>query len=87
MAYRVELAPSAQRDLKAVPRQLLPLLRQAILALAEEPRPRGARKVRGQERTWRIRVGRYRILYDVHDDRRLVVVLRVRRREEGTYRL
>ena len=49
-------------------------------------RPAGARKLRGEERAWRIRVGPYRVLYDVRDDRALVVVLKVARRSETTHR-
>ena len=87
MPYRVELAPSARRDLHRIRRQAVERLRVPIQALAADPRPVGARKVRGEERTWRIRVGPYRIVYDIHDDSRLVVVFRVVRRSETTYRL
>jgi mRNA-degrading endonuclease RelE of RelBE toxin-antitoxin system len=43
-------------------------------------------KLQGEEQSWRIRVGPYRVVYGIHDDRALVVVLRVARRSEGTYR-
>ncbi len=56
-----------------------------ILALAEEPRPAGARKLWGQGRAWRVRVGPYRVVYDIHDEQALVVVLKVARRNETTY--
>jgi len=55
-------------------------------ALAENPWPTGARKLRGEECTWRIRVGPYRVVYDIFDDRALVVILKVARRNEQTYR-
>lgn len=86
MAYRVELAPAAQRDLKRLPPEVRARLAGPIQALGEDPRPHGARKLRGEERTWRIRVGPFRVVYDVYDDRSLVVVLRVDRRRETTYR-
>lgn len=57
-----------------------------ILALAENPRPRGVRKIRGTEHCYRLRVGPYRVIYDVLDARQLVVVLGVGRRTESTYR-
>ena len=41
--------------------------------------------MRGQPGTWRVRVGPYRILHDVHDDAALIVVLKVARRSESTY--
>jgi len=57
---------------------------QAIRRLREDPRPRGARKMMGEMRgAWRIRVGDYRIIYDVDDDQRLVVILMVMHRREA----
>ncbi len=84
--YRVELAPSAQRDLRQLPREVQARLEMPILALAENPLPPGVGKLRGEDQTWRIRVGPYRVVYDIHDDRALVVILKVARRSETTYR-
>ncbi|MEX2374645.1 MAG: type II toxin-antitoxin system RelE/ParE family toxin [Dehalococcoidia bacterium] len=86
MAYRVELTPSARRGLRQLPRQVQVRLEVPILALCEEPRPSGVRKLVGQERTWRIRIGPYRIVYDLDGDLVLVVVVGVSRRNEGMYR-
>jgi mRNA interferase RelE/StbE len=86
MPYRVELAPAAQRDLRRLPREFQERLAAPIQALADNPRPPGVRKIRGEERAWRIRVGPFRVVYDIHDDRSLVVVLKVARRRETTYR-
>lgn len=86
MAYRVELTTAAQRDLRHLPRDVQAHLAPATMALANDPRPAGARKVVGQDRTWRIRVGPYRIVYDVDDGRELIMVLLVTRRSETTYR-
>ena len=86
MPYRVEMAPAAQRDLRRLPREIQARLATPIQALAENPRPTGVRKLRGEERTWRIRVGPYRVVYDVHDDRELVVILKFARRSDTTYR-
>ncbi len=86
MAYRVELVPSAQRDLRGLSREVQARLATPIQALAEDPRPSGVRKLRGEERSWRIRVGPYRVVYDIHDDHALVVILKVARRSETTYR-
>ena len=84
--YRVELAPAAQRDLGRLPQELRARLAMPIKALAENPRPPRVRKLRGEERTWRIRIGPYRIVYDIHDDQALVVILKVVRRSETTYK-
>jgi mRNA interferase RelE/StbE len=87
MPCRVELAPAAQRQLRSLPPEVQARLAVSIQALGENPRPIGVRKLRGEDRTWHIRVGAYRVVYDVYDDRELVVVLKVSRRRESTYRL
>jgi mRNA interferase RelE/StbE len=84
--YRVELSSAAQRELRRLPQEVQARLEVPILALAQDPRPSGVLKLRGEERTCRMRVGPYRVVYDIHDDRGLVVVLRVARRSETTYR-
>ena len=86
MRYRVEVAPAAGRDLKRLPRSVHEALQDAITALGDDPWPPGSRKVIGRERSHRIRVGAFRVIYDVFDDERLVVVARVARRTETTYR-
>lgn len=86
MAYRVELAPAAQRDFRRLPTEAQARLTAPIQAQQENPRPSGVRKLRGEESTWRIRVGPYRVVYDIYDERALVVILRVARRNETTYR-
>ena len=86
MPYEVEMAPSAQRDLRRLPSQARNRLVSPIQLLSDNPQPRGVRKIRGQERAWRIRTGPYRIIYDVYDDQQLVVVFKVDRRRETTYR-
>jgi mRNA interferase RelE/StbE len=73
MSYSVGLAESAKRELRALPVELRRRVTAALLGLAEEPRPRGARKLsRGPG--WRLRVGDYRILYTVDDTAKEVVV-------------
>ena len=64
-------------------------LRGAILALADQPRPAGSRKLSGQE-LYRVRIRidgvAWRIIYQVRDEERVVLITRVARRDEGTYR-
>ncbi|HEU4672796.1 MAG TPA: type II toxin-antitoxin system RelE/ParE family toxin [Candidatus Limnocylindrales bacterium] len=83
--WRVEIAPAAERELRRLPRGEAARLRGPILALAREPRPRGVTKIEGSD-FWRLRVGDLRVIYAVDDPRRLVIVLRVARRAESTYR-
>ena len=78
MAYRIELARPAARDAGGIrDRVAKQAIRHAIEALAEEPYPRGAKKLRGHPGLWRIRVGGWRVVYTVEDDRLLVLVLMI----------
>jgi mRNA interferase RelE/StbE len=82
VSYRVEILPAARRQLERLPRNVLERVDRAILALADVPRPRGCQKLRGAEDTYRIRVGDYRILYEVHDDKLVVLVVHVGDRKD-----
>lgn len=90
MAYRVTLRPAAGRELAALRGYAQIALHGAILALGDEPRPRGAIKLAGPLRAWRVRVSilgvPWRIVYQIDDRQGRVRVLRVARRDEGTYR-
>jgi mRNA interferase RelE/StbE len=80
MAYRVVLRRSATRELAGLPQPVRGRVTRALAALAAQPRPPGAKLLSGPDRIWRIRVGDYRILYRVDDDRVVVVVVRIRHR-------
>ena len=88
--YRLEVSPTADRDLQRlkdrIRREDFERLRDAVRRLATEPRPRGVRKIKGAGRAYRIRVGNYRVVYEVYDDENLVLILQVVRRTETTYR-
>jgi len=83
--YRVELAPAAQRQLRRLPPGDAARVRGPILALAVDPRPPGVTKLTGTD-FWRLRVADLRVIYEVDDRVRLIIVLRVARRAESTYR-
>jgi mRNA interferase RelE/StbE len=83
--HRVDLAPAAQRQLRKLPPGVAASLRGPILSLALDPRPPTATKLVGTE-LWRLRIGETRVIYGMDDEMRLVVVLRVARRSESTYR-
>ena len=88
MAYRIELARPAARDAGAIgDRVARQAIRRAIEALAEEPFPRGAKKLRGHPGLWRIRVGGWRVVYTVEDDLLLVLVLMIAARGDVYERL
>jgi mRNA interferase RelE/StbE len=57
-------------------------IREAIEALAVDPRPPGCRKLEGRENAWRVRVGTWRVIYQIEEDRVVVLVVRVAPRGE-----
>ena len=83
--FRVDLAPTAQRQLQRLPPGSAATLRGPILALGLDPRPPGSTKLAGSN-FWRLRVGDMRVIYAIDSDTHLVIVLRVARRSESTYR-
>ncbi len=81
MAYRVFISPSADRVIARLPRETRCRIADRIAALADNPRPPGSVKLTGED-TYRIRVGDYRIIYSIHDDRLVVIVIDVGHRKE-----
>ena len=73
----MEVTERAAKDLASLPRPVLRRIDARILGLGDAPRPQGCRKLRGGEDAWRVRVGDYRILYVVHDARKVVTVARI----------
>lgn len=67
MTYTIVLTKAAERGLVGIPRADQKRIARRIDALAEDPRPDGVRKLQGAEDTYRIRVGDYRVLYEVAD--------------------
>jgi mRNA interferase RelE/StbE len=88
--YRLEVSPAADRDLQRlkgrIRREDFERVRDAVRCLATEHRPHGVRKIKGAGRAYRIRVGNYRVVYEVYDDDNLVLIMQVARRSETTYR-
>lgn len=87
MAYRIDVKPSAARALTELPRPAQRRIARKIDALAKNPRPRGAQKLKGAEDLYRIRAENYRILYQIRDDILLILVVRIGHRREVYRRL
>jgi mRNA interferase RelE/StbE len=81
MTYQVIIKHSAEKELDALPASLHERIAERLLALEENPRPVGSRKLQGQE-SYRLRVGDYRVLYTIDDKAKKVVVLAVGHRRE-----
>lgn len=81
-SYRIEIAISAEKVLLRLPKKNIPAIVEAIKNLAETPYPPGCRKLRGEDNAFRIRVGVYRIIYEVHAFEILVKVLKIGHRKD-----
>lgn len=81
MPYRVLILRRAQRELGDLPTAAYQRVCDAIRSLGSEPRPAGCRKLTGRD-GWRIRVGDYRVIYEVDDSSRTVTVLHVGNRRD-----
>jgi mRNA interferase RelE/StbE len=82
-SYRVELTPTAKKELDQLPKKTAQRILQAIRRLVDEPRPRGCKKLAGQNNAYRIRVGDYRVIYAVFDESITVFVVRIRHRKDA----
>ena len=83
MSYQIIIERRrAQGELARLPPHVLPRVGQAIDGLASQPRPPGCKKLAGSRSEWRIRVGDYRILYEIDDRARQVRVYAVGHRRE-----
>ncbi len=80
--YRVHLARRAVKSIARLPRAEQQRIRAAIDLLADEPRPPGCVALTGEAGVYRVRVGDYRILYEVVDERLLILVVRVGHRRD-----
>ena len=82
MSYRITLSPMAARQLRKLDAQVRRRIQAALDLLAEQPRPPAAIRLVGGAGEWRVRTGDYRIVYEIEDDRLLILVLRIGHRRE-----
>lgn len=82
--YAVLIEKTAERDLKKLSREVFNRIIPHIVALGDNPRPPGCKKLEGEANHWRIRVGDYRVIYEIDDSAPAVRVWRVRHRS-GAY--
>ena len=81
-SYNIEWKHSAARELRKLPREAVLRILQAIEQLATQPYPPGVRKLVGSEHTYRIRVGDYRVVYNVVSSTLIIQIIRVGHRRE-----
>ena len=81
-SYRIELTRSAEKDLRRIDRTQTASIFRALEGLAQDPRPTGVKKLAGADRTYRIRVGNYRVVYEIENDVLVVLVVRIAHRKD-----
>lgn len=87
MKYRLEILPTARREIEGLPTNDRKRVDERIRALADDPRPPQAVALRGHKGLFRLRVGKYRVIYQVRDDVLLVLVVMVGHRRDVYRRL
>ena len=81
-SYKLELKPSALRELRGFPREVIVKLSKAIEGLSEDPFPHQSQKLSGSVNAYRLRVADYRIIYTVEKDASRITVVRIVHRRE-----
>ena len=81
MTYQVVLTPLATKQIEKLPQNIQPRIRAKIRDLADNPRPSGVKKLKSSIK-YRVRVGDYRIVYEIQDDVLVVTVVRVGHRKD-----
>ena len=82
-SYKLQIKRSAQKDLDRLRDSVFDRIDPKILTLAKDPRPPGCKKLKALEATWRIRVGDYRVLYEIDDNDRKITVVGVLQRDKA----
>lgn len=82
MVYTVLLKPAAERELSRLPAPIQKRVAVKLRALRDNPRPVGVEKLQGEDDLYRVRVGDYRIVYAIEDNRLIVWVVRVADRKD-----
>jgi mRNA interferase RelE/StbE len=81
--YRIEITNTAHHHIRGLSRMNRQRVNEAIAQLSQDPRPIGVKKLKGEVDFYRIRVGDYRILYEIDDSAKLIVIERIMPRENA----
>jgi mRNA interferase RelE/StbE len=81
--YKIEFTNSAARELRDLPGELQRRIALMIDRLASDPRPHGVRKLAGHELLYRVKVGQYRLIYEIDDKKAAIKITRVRHRRDA----
>jgi mRNA interferase RelE/StbE len=81
-SFTIEWRSSTKKDLRSLPAHVVQRVVAAVADLAQEPFPNGSEKLAGAEHVYRIRIGEYRVVYEVLSEKKIVEIQRVRHRKE-----
>jgi mRNA interferase RelE/StbE len=81
-SYKIEWKRSAEKELRAIDKQHIPKIIEAVESLANNPFPSQSRKLRVVEKSYRIRVGPYRVVYQIDVERGMLTIYHVRHRKD-----
>jgi mRNA interferase RelE/StbE len=81
MKYTILIERYAQKQILKLDKKIIPVIKTAIASLADNPRPHGYKKLKGED-AYRIRVGDYRIIYEINDNTIIITVVSVGHRKD-----
>jgi len=79
--YKIEIKKSAAKEIRKLPKNDINRIVEKIQMLSSDPRPSGCKKLSGDEK-YRIRIGTYRILYSIHDNKLVIFIVKVGHRKD-----
>ena len=82
MIYKIDFTSAARKQFLGFPEQVQIRLEEKIDKLAKDPRPNGVEKLSGLENIYRIRIGKYRVIYNIQDEVLIVLVVKIGHRKE-----
>ena len=81
--YEIIFARTARKELELLDNNFIRRILRKIESLVTNPRPAGCEKLKGHENLWRVRVGDYRIVYSIFDDKKIIDISIVRHRKDA----
>jgi len=81
-SYKISWKKSAQKELYKIRKEYIPKIIEAVEELSSNPLPTEVKKLTGSERTYRLRVGNYRVIYELIEEKLIIHIVRIRHRRE-----
>lgn len=82
-SYRIEILRSANKDVRKIDKRYIESIFNTVKSLSENPFPLNCKKIKGSESSYRIRIGDYRIIYEVESKQKMVTIYHIRHRKDA----